>query len=72
VKYLEGVPEGVRSHSCRAAELFRETARRAGSEGEYLGFRLASLVSTSEAICRQGWPDPSPLLWPESGTGIHP
>ncbi len=48
VKVCQGVPEGVRSHARRAADLFEQTARSA-SAASYLGLDLAALVGTCRA-----------------------
>jgi uncharacterized protein len=66
VKHLEGRPAGVKSHACRAAELWREVARSVGtSDRLFLGFRLGELIALAEAVCREGWPEPAPVLVPE-------
>ncbi len=71
VKHREGKPQGVASHSCRAAELWREAARSLGMAGDrFLGFRCDVLIALAEAICRSGWPEPPPVLvptFPETG-----
>jgi hypothetical protein len=64
VKHREGKPDGVKSHACRAAELFHEVARSPGTEGPFLGFRLGELIEVAEAICQEGWPGVPPLLLP--------
>jgi hypothetical protein len=60
VKHREGKPRGVKGHARRAAELFRT----AGTGGVFLGLSLAGLIDLAEAVCREGWPDPPPLLTP--------
>lgn len=50
VKNAEGMPEGVRGHARRAAELFR-----ARGEGAFCGLRPAELAVTAETIDRRGW-----------------
>jgi uncharacterized protein len=63
VKYCEGKPAGVTSHSCRAAQLWRDVARGLKTD-MFLGFRLQELVQAAEAICASGWPASPPLLVP--------
>jgi hypothetical protein len=63
VKVLEGKPEGVESHSGRAAELFRRVIR--STEQDYfMGFRVTELLGVAERIHDQGWPSRPPLLAP--------
>ena len=65
VKALEGKPEGVKSHSGRAAELWREVARFLKSEQNFfIGFRLSELIDVAEGIHEKGWPSEPPLLMP--------
>ena len=65
VKALEGRPEGVRSHTGRAAELWREVTRSVGTEQDlYMGFRIEELVGMAETIYQLGWPAQSPMLVP--------
>jgi hypothetical protein len=65
VKALEGRPEGVKSHGSRAAELWRGVIRSLGSEPElFMGFRIADLIGTAEAVCKAGWPALPPRLIP--------
>jgi uncharacterized protein len=71
VKHLERKPNGVKSHACRAAELWREVARSRGAkEAFFLGFHLEKLIGLAEAVCQQGWLA-GPLLllptFPDSG-----
>jgi hypothetical protein len=62
VKHREGKPAGVKSHSRRAAELFR----RVGTErGVFLGLSLEELIRLAEAVRGAGWPEPPPLLLPD-------
>jgi hypothetical protein len=60
VKHLEGNPRGVRSHACRAAELWRRAGRDV-----FFGLRLRELVELAEAVGREGWPTTPVLLLPE-------
>ena len=61
VKALEGIPEGVKSHSGRAAELFRRVIR--STEQDYfMGFRVTELLGVAEGIQKNGWPSQPPLL----------
>jgi hypothetical protein len=50
VKHAEGMPDGVRGHARRAAELFRGLG-----EGAFCGLHLPDLTTTAEGIARQGW-----------------
>jgi hypothetical protein len=61
VKHLAGNPRGVRSHACRAAELWR----RAGHD-LFLGLRLRELIELAEMVGRQGWPEAPVFLLPEA------
>jgi hypothetical protein len=63
VKHLEGTPAGVKSHSRRAAELWRGVARSAG-EGPLLGLPLQGLIDLAEQLGREGWPAAPPALLP--------
>jgi len=58
VKALEGKPEGVRSHSGRAAELFRRVIR---TTDHLMGFRVMELLTVAEEIHDKGWPSLPPL-----------
>lgn len=65
VKALEGKPEGVKSHSGRAAELWREVIRSLGTEpGLFMGFRIRELIGLAGEIHQKGWPSEPPLLIP--------
>jgi uncharacterized protein len=65
VKALEGKPEGVESHSSRAAELWRRVIRSLGSEPDLLmGFRIGDLIGTAEMVHKNGWPTQPPMLIP--------
>jgi uncharacterized protein len=59
VKHLEGNSGGVRSHACRAAELWQ----RAGQE-VFLGLRPGELIELARTVGREGWPATPPLLLP--------
>jgi hypothetical protein len=61
VKALEGRPEGVKSHSGRAAELFRGMIH---STEHLMGFQVTDLVADAEEIHEKGWPSHPPLLIP--------
>ena len=61
VKALEVRAEGVKSHSGRAAELFRRVSR---STEHLMGFQVSELLAVAEEIHEQGWPSPPPLLQP--------
>ena len=53
VKAREGMPDGVRSHARRGAELFRAViASLASSQTSFFGLELAPLVAAAEAIER--------------------
>ena len=63
VKSLEGKPEGVKSHSCRAAELWREVRSSMGKEHElFMGLRIGELIGVMEEICQNGWLSHQPQL----------
>ena len=65
VKALEEMPEGVKSHSGRAAELWRGVVRSLKTEHDFfMGFRISELIEVAEEIYRQGWPSQPPLLMP--------
>jgi len=64
VKHREGRPQGVRSHACRAAELWRQVGGELPTEEPFLGFRLRDLIELAEAVCTAGWPEEPPLLGP--------
>jgi hypothetical protein len=61
VKALEGKPAGVKSHSGRAAELFRRVSR---STDHLMGFKVSELLAVAEEIQEKGWPSQPPLLLP--------
>jgi uncharacterized protein len=65
VKALEGTPEGVKSHSSRAAELWRNVLRSLKTDQDlFMGFRIKELIDLAETIHRHGWPAQPPLLIP--------
>jgi uncharacterized protein len=65
VKALEAKPEGVQSHSGRAAELWQEVIRSLGTDQEFfMVFRIRELIGVAEEIYQKGWPSPPPLLIP--------
>jgi uncharacterized protein len=65
VKALEGKPEGVQSHSGRAAELWQKVIRSLGTRDDFfMGFRIRELIGVAEEIRQKGWPSPPPLLIP--------
>jgi hypothetical protein len=59
VKYLAGKSEGVRSHTRRAAALFRSLGGEA-----MLGLPLGALQSLAEELQQSGWQNEAPQLWP--------
>ena len=59
VKHRQQMPEGVTSHARRAAELWRGI-----TDERLLGLRLTELITVAEALVRDGWPTPSPILRP--------
>jgi predicted metal-dependent hydrolase len=65
VKALERRPEGVKSHSRRAAELWRRVIQSLEGPPEFfMGFRGKDLIALAEKICQEGWPSPPPVLMP--------
>jgi hypothetical protein len=65
VKALEGKPEGVKSHSGRAPELWREVIRSLGSRRDFfMGFRIEDLIGTAKTVHKNGWPAQPPMLFP--------
>ncbi len=51
VKVRQRLPQGVKSHSRRAAELFRQSAAEAGTEEPcYLGLSLGNLLRNAQQI----------------------
>jgi uncharacterized protein len=65
VKALEGMPEGVKSHSSRAAELWRSVNRSLEADHDFfMGFRIEGLIELAEMIHQNGWPAQPPLLTP--------
>jgi hypothetical protein len=65
VKALEGTLEGVRSHSGRAAGLWRGVVGPLESPPElFMGFRIMELIALAERIHQEGWPAKSPILIP--------
>jgi hypothetical protein len=66
VKALEGAPAGVKSHSGRAAELWRKVIQSLEKEPEFfMGLRLRELIGVAETIHRNGWPAQPSLLVPD-------
>lgn len=61
VKHLQGIRDGVVSHTRRAAELWADVQVKLNVE-DYFGLRLSALITLAESILREGWPDPSPVL----------
>ena len=59
VKRMQGLPDGVRIHARRAAELWSSV-----DEKQYLGFEVPALVALAERIARDGWPGVAPLFIP--------
>jgi hypothetical protein len=65
VKAREGRPEGVRTHSRRAAELFRSVARSTVPNNNlFMGLQVTDLIELSESIEQNGWPTRPPILIP--------
>jgi hypothetical protein len=58
----------VKSHSGRAAELWKEVMRRTEADynGFFMGFRMMALIELAGAIHQEGWPVLPPLLVPTS------
>jgi predicted metal-dependent hydrolase len=54
VKVREGVPQGVRNHARRAAELFQQIRQeRVVNSSRYLGLGLEELIEWAQKIARQ-------------------
>ena len=65
VKAVEGKPAGVKSHSSRAAELWRSVHRCLPTEDDsFMGFRVSELIRLAEQVHQRGWPGQPPLLVP--------
>jgi hypothetical protein len=65
VKSLEGTPEGVKSHSTRAAELWRGVLPSLGTDQEsFMGIRIHGLIDLAESIHLNGWPAQPPVIGP--------
>jgi hypothetical protein len=65
VKALEGKPEGVKSHSRRAAELWRRVICSLETDpNPFMGLPIGELIGVAEQICQKGWPTQPPLLIP--------
>lgn len=62
VKALESKPDGVRSHSGRAAELWQGVSR--SEQDFFMGFRVRELIDLAEEIQQKGWPSSPPVLMP--------
>ncbi len=62
VKALEGTPEGVKSHSRRAAELWRGILSLEVGRDLFMGLRIEALIRLAETIHQKGWPAQPPLL----------
>ena len=63
VKALEGTPEGVKSHSTRAAELWRGVLPSLGTVNDvFMGFRTKELIDVADSIRQNGWPTQPPML----------
>jgi hypothetical protein len=66
VKAREGRPQGVRSHCGRAANLWQGVCGALRPEARFfMGLAIADLVALAQAIERNGWPEPPPLLVPD-------
>jgi predicted metal-dependent hydrolase len=58
VKVRQGIPQGVKSHARRAAELFRQTANEAGTENaRHLGLDLGELIRYAQQVAVAAIPD---------------
>ena len=65
VKALEGTLDGMKSHSARAAELWRGVIRTLGMDQEFfMGIRISELIDVAESIHENGWPASPPVLMP--------
>jgi hypothetical protein len=65
VKALEGTPQGVKSHSSRAAELWRGLIHFMEKEPAlFMGLRLRELIDVADMIHQGGWPVNPPRLMP--------
>jgi uncharacterized protein len=65
VKALEGTPEGVKSHSGRAAELWRGVSRSLeAGHATFMGFRIEALICLADTIHQNGWPSQRSILVP--------
>jgi uncharacterized protein len=64
VKHLEEVPNGVRSHGSRAAELFAAVARERGADEHFLGLSVKGLLALATTVGEQDWPAEPPMLLP--------
>lgn len=68
VKALEGKPEGVKSHSARAVELWRKVVCFLGTDSdEFMGFRIGNLIGMAESVGKGGWPAQPPFLMATEG-----
>jgi hypothetical protein len=68
VKALQGMPTGEKSHSGRAAELWRGVIQSLEKESElFMGLNLRELIDAAETIHRDGWPSEPPVLVPPTG-----
>ena len=63
VKHLEGKPDGVKSHSARAAELWQNLPSAPSLDrASYFGFRLQALIELALSVHGKGWPETRPFL----------
>jgi uncharacterized protein len=63
VKHLEGKPDGVKSHSARAAELWQNVTCDPSLDcASCFGFSLEGLRDLAQSIHGKGWPETRPLL----------
>jgi TDG/mug DNA glycosylase family protein len=64
VKAREGIPQGVKNHALRAADVFRQTADEIGGEDcRYLGLRLGDLIGFAQDLAV------SPIPYEEGNRG---
>jgi hypothetical protein len=67
VKARQGIPQGVKNHTRRAAELFRQTADEVGGDDRrYFGLRLGDLIHFARESAAKG------VSCPQGDTGaVH-
>jgi hypothetical protein len=57
VKALQQMPEGMRTHAARAAELLRDNPGTSD-----LGLWIRDLIALANEVCERGWPSATPIL----------